>query len=117
MDKQQEQATAEDLLRMDLYEPYAKAVRRISVSKDLKQIEVVLDRDAPVGALNELDSRIKEYCFVGPALMWEGSDRTIHFKFERIDEMLVRVAPSALEAVEERRAMEAAEMKAIAEGS
>jgi len=34
MDKQQEQATAEDLLRMDLYEPYAKAVRRIQPVPD-----------------------------------------------------------------------------------
>ena len=98
------QATAGELLLMDLIEPYAKHIKNVFVSKDLKRIEVVVDRDCPIGAVCAIESRIKEFPFF-PFTSISSSliDNTVHLQYTHTEEFFDSVAKISTDRAMERR--------------
>jgi hypothetical protein len=90
----QEEATIEELLKLDLCEEYAAAIVRIDVPKDMHMIRVVLkDRLAPVGVISMLSSRLRELPFFDAA--YEGEDLTtgnMWFRFESVEDHVKRMS-------------------------
>ncbi len=79
--------TIEDFLKLDLYKPYAEAIKSIKVSQDMSEVIVTLkDGMAPIGALHELEGRLREFGYLGPTCLGERLSEfpsPLVFKFKR----------------------------------